>query len=278
MNVMNLLQNSSYALIAFAFMYAAKLIEDLRTRDIDDDKEIEENSNLALAFRRAGINIAIGLSLLGALYGEGSGYFNDLKLLVIDGIIVLPIIMIARKINDVVLLRGINNDEAIVNKNVAVGVAEFGSLTATGLIMAGAFTGEGGGIYSVLIFAGLGQLALVAFALVYQWRTPFDVVEEIKSGNVAAGIGLAGMLCALGTILRASIAGDSAGFSTDLLNFAVSGSVGVVLLLVLRQGIDYLFLPGTTLADEVKRDKNVAALVLTYGTLIAVAVIISSVV
>ena len=278
MSIVMLLQSTVYAVIVFGIMYAAKRLEDFRTVKIDDDRLLDQEGNLALAFRRAGLNLAIGFALLGALSGKSSGFSHDILHLFIDGLIIVPVLMVARYVNDVVLLRGIDNDDAIVHNNVAVGITEFGNLTATGLIMGGLFVGEGGNYISLFVFAVLGQLALMGATLAYKWFTPFSLLEEIKEDNASAGITLGGTMLALGIILRACVSGDSMGFKTDLINFVISALFGIALLRVLRWAVDLLFVPQVTLADAVKRDHNSAVLLLTYGTVIAIAVLIAAVI
>jgi len=126
-------------------------------------------------------------------------------------------------------------------------------------------------------FFAAGQAALLLCGWCYELFTPFNVREEIAKGNAAAGTALAGMLVALGVILRASIAGPSMGWGEDFAAFGLFTVYGIVMLLIFKRAIDIFLLPGTSLAVEVERDRNVAALALTEGSLVAVAVIISAV-
>lgn len=272
-----MLQDSAYAVIAFAFMYIAKKLDDIRT-SYSEDYEIEEESNLALAFRVTGFSIAIAIALVGSISSLNESFQDNVIWLLVDGAILVPVLMIARMVNDKILLHSINNDQAIKDKNNAVGIAEFGSLVATGLVMNGAFSGEGGGIPSVLLFAVLGQVCLVVLGVVYEVITPFKVSKEIEKNNPAAGIGLGGMLIALGIILRASIVGDYVSMMADVISFSLCAAMGIVMLLILRKAIDVMFLPHTTLAIEVERDQNAAALLLAQGTVIAVALLIAAVI
>ncbi len=50
--------------------------------------------------------------------------------------------------------------------------------------------------------------------------TPFNVRNEIKADNPAAGIGLAGILIALGIILMASLSGPFTGWKTIWQDFS----------------------------------------------------------
>ena len=162
--------------------------------------------------------------------------------------------------------------------NVAVGLVELGVSVATGLVAAGSFSGQGGGLPSAVVFFLLGQVSLLLLALAYERITPYRVIENVRDGNVAAGLMLGGMLVAFGFILRSSIAGPSAGWVDDLSAFGFSAFAGLVLLLLLQWPIDRVFLPGTTLRQEIETDRNAAAIAVVVSVKVALALVIASVV
>lgn len=271
-----------YAAVVLAYIWIAKKWRDAATSKFDDDREIEQNSNLAVGLRRFGLYLGLAIGMSAALAGETSGFVNDLKTLAIDGALVLVMMMVARFFNDAIILRGINNDDQAQAGNTAVGLIEAGSYIATGLIMYGAFTGGGGtllqGYLSAMLFAVLGQISLLIFFEAYEFSTSFNVREEVKRANPAAGLAVGCMLVALGVILRASITGDFQGWLVDIKSFALSTGYGIVLLLLFRKIIDWLFLPNTTLQIQVEQEKNVAAVAVTQACILALAVIIAGVI
>lgn len=272
-------QGLVFIVVVLAFMYLMKLWRDWRTH-FDTDDEVEQHSNLAVGLRRAGIYLAIAIAMVGAVSGSPQGFVADLTTLVIDGVLAVILLAGARIFNDSVILGAVDNDTEAKNGNVAVGLAEAGSTIATGLILYGAFTGESdtllNGILGVIVFAVLGQIALLVFYEVYQLITPFNVKEEIKKGNAAAGAAVAGMLVALGFILKASISGPFVSWADDLVSFGIFSVIGILVLLLFRKVVDWLFLPNTNLAIEVARDRNVAAIAMAQGAIIAVALVISA--
>jgi len=270
-------QSVVFVVVALCFMYLLKVWRDWRT-PFDSDHELSEQKNLAVGLRRAGLYVAVAIGMIGALSGPSLGFARDLIDFVIDGVLVVILLNLARFITDALMVRKVNHDTAVEQGNAAVGFVEAGSYLATGLVLYGSFTGEGGMVWSPIVFFVLGQAVLLAIYELYQWITPFHVTEEIEKGNVAAGLAVGGILTAQGLILSASIAGPFTGWSADLASFAISALMGVILLLVTRKVIDWLFLPHTTLEIEIERDQNVAALALTEGMIIAVAIIISAVI
>lgn len=274
-------QGAVYAVIAFVFIVIAKIIADKRTVNIDDDHEIGEKSNKAVGFRRTGLYLAYAIAFAGTLSGESIGFVNDIIALVVDGIVITLCLFICRAINDRIMLANVNNDDEALKGNSAVGLTELGMYVATGLVLNGSFSGASetlaNGVLSALVFFILGQAALLICGYLYELMTSFNLRDEIQKANPASGIALAGMLIALGVILRSSVAGPSAGWTADLISFGIYTLYGIILLLIFKKAVDIFLLPGTTVAVEVERDRNVAALVLTESGIIAVAIVISSV-
>lgn len=277
----NLGQGFVYAIITFIFIVIAKQIADKRTVEIDDDHEVQENSNKAVGFRRTGLYIAYAIAFAGTLSGVSAGFVPDVLALLLDGVVITICLFACRAINDHVMLAHIDNDQEAKKGNLAVGLAECGMYVATGFVLNGAFTGTSEsiwtGIISAVVFFIVGQAALLLCGYCYEIMTPFNVRAEIEKGNPAAGTALAGMLIALGIILRSSIAGPAVGWAADFISFLLYTVYGIVLLLIFRKAVDWFLLPGASMAEEVERDQNVAALALTESSIIAVAIVISSV-
>ncbi len=271
------------------FIWLAKKIDDWRTRDFDDDVHID-NGNTAVGLRRAGLYLGIAIALSGAMDGPSNGFFADLIQLAVDGLIITGFMFSSRFINDFLMLGNVNNDEECVRVfvdknggkttgNTAVGTVEAGMYIATGFILHGAVSGGGGnffqGIGSAVLFFVLGQFALLVLGFFYELVTPFNVRNEIKNNNIAAGIGLAGILTALGIVLMASISGPFTGWASDLAGFGIYSVYAIFMLLVFRTVIDRLLLPTTTIAVEIKEDRNIAAMIVVESAINALAIIIA---
>lgn len=282
-------QGIAFVIISVGFIWLAKKIDDMRTADFNDDIQID-NGNMAVGLRRAGLYLAIALALSGALSGTSHGFLTDLGILVLDGFIILACLFSCRWLNDKIMLGHINNDQECIKPftdchgrkitgNTAVGVVEAGIFIATGFILKGSLSGGGGtfiqGIESTFFFFIAGQLCLLFFGYLYEIITPFNVRDEIRDNNLAAGIGLGGMLIALGVVLMASISGPFTGWENDIVSFGFYAFAGVILLLVFQSVIERLLLPTTNLATEVKEDRNAAALIVAQCAVNAVAIIIA---
>lgn len=282
-------QGFVYVVVGILFVWLVKKVDDWRTKEFDDDVHIDDG-NTAVGLRRAGLYLGVAIALSGPMSGGSKGFLMDLIQLLVDGTIIAGFMFSSRFINDAIMLSHVNNDEECVRVfsrpdgsqvvgNTAVGMVEAGMYIATGFILNGAFSGTGGtfiqGIASAVLFFILGQATLLIFGYLYELITPFNVRDEIKNNNLAAGIGLGGILTALGIILMASISGPFTGWANDLIGFGIYALFGIIMLLIFRVVIDRLLLPTTDIATEVKEDRNVAALVVVESAIIAVAIIVA---
>ncbi len=282
-------QGFIYATTCIFFIWLVKQVDDWRTRDFDDDRHIDDG-NVAVGLRRAGLYLGISIALSGALSGTSGGFFLDLIQLIVDGLIITGFLFSARFLNDFVMMGHLNNDAECIKEftttdgrkvtgNTALGMVEASMYIATGFILKGSLSGGGGTFFqslaSAVLFFILGQIALLAFGFIYELITPFNVRQEIKQNNLAAGIGLGGILIALGIILMGSISGPFAGWAKDLAGFGIYTVYGMAMLLIFRSVIDRILLPTTNLATEIKEDQNVAALIVVESAIAAVAVIIA---
>ncbi len=267
----NLIQGTCFALVGILFIFLAKRLDDWRTKHFDDDRHIDDG-NVAVGLRRAGLYLGLAIAMAGALSGGTSGFWLDLVQLLVDGLLITGLLFASRFINDFVMMGHMDNDaECIKEFNLPDGRTVTGN-TALGMVEAGMYIQS---LFSAILFFGLGQIVLLIFGMLYEVITPFNVRHEIEKNNLAAGIGLGGILIALGIILMASLSGPFNGWGADLGGFALYTVFGMALLLGFRVLIDQVLLPTTDIATEIKTDRNVAALVVVESALIAVAVIIA---
>jgi uncharacterized membrane protein YjfL (UPF0719 family) len=274
----DVLEAAVFAGAAFFGMWIAKLLADVRMRGIyDADQEVSTGRNLAVALRRAGLYLGVAIGMLGALTGGGAGFVEDLLEMALEGAVMIAFLYVALLASDRVVIHGIRNDVALREGNVAVGLVELGISLATGLIAYGSFAGPGGGLASAVVFFALGQAALLGMTLVYEKVTPYRVIEGIRGGNVAAGLMLGGMLLAFGFILESSLMGPFHGWLEDILAFAASAAMGIVLLLLFQWPVDRLFLPHTTLRHEIEEVPNPAAVAVAVAVKLALALVIGAV-
>ena len=246
-----------YLVACFILFFIGKLFFQLLNRRIQVNEELVKKDNVAFAISMVGYYFGLVMTIGGALVGPSHGLIVDLIYLFAYGLLGIVLMNLAIIINDkLILYRFHNEDEIIRDQNAGTGAIQFASYTATGLIIMGAVSGEGGGIVTALVFWVLGQLALVTAGLVYNWMTPYDVHGEIERDNVPAGVGFAGALLAIGNITRIACSGDFISWFDNLTKFFYIVILGLLLLPVIRLMADKVLLPGERLTDEIAHQER----------------------
>jgi uncharacterized membrane protein YjfL (UPF0719 family) len=279
-----------FVAVGLAVLVLGKLARDVTTR-YSIDQEVTKKQNLAVALRLSGYFAGLVLVLLGALYqplllpGEGGlGFDRDYWLEVLRvflyalaGIVALNLV---RPLMDRAILYKFRVDDEIVEgQNVGTAAAEFGLYIATGLLIAGAVAGEGAGseLTSALVtlaFLGMGLVFLVAYAVFYQFTTPYDIHSEIEGNNNAVGIAFGGNLIAIGLVMFKAVFGDFVGWGESIAAFLTLGVIGFALLYVLRVLIDRLLLPTVRVSSALAEGRNTGVAFVEGSVVIASALIL----
>jgi uncharacterized membrane protein YjfL (UPF0719 family) len=270
----------AYIAICGGFAYIAWLIADWRTTDIDDLQQIDDG-NMAVGIRRFGLLVMFGFGFSGALSGGDAGFGYNVLALLVDGVLIVIFAFVCRHINDVIMMGHINNDEHCKNGNTAVGIVEAANYVATGLILWGAFSGDGmnlaGGVLSSLTWFLIGQATLLlAGWIVEVLFTKFNIRNEIEAGNISAGVFLAGVLVPLGIIIRSNILGPSRGLMLDVLLFLAYMLFSLLLLVLFSIVFDRLLLTRATLQETVETKRNVAGITVGAAVNVLVALVVAA--
>lgn len=263
-----------YLAFSFFLFISSKYIYEWIT-PYDDHLEIGERKNVAVGISMAGYLIGVGTVILGALMGPRTDLISDLYLFLGYSFLGIILLNLARIINDRYLLRHFCNiKELVEDQNFGAGFIEFGSYVASGLIVAGAIHGKGGGVGTALAFYLLSQLSLISFGYVYNKLTPFDLHGEIERDNAAVGIAFGGSLIALGIILLKGTSGDFVSWSYNFMNFSFSLIFSLISLPLLRYLVDKALIPRIRLNEALAKDRNVAVGIIEITVAIVFATII----
>lgn len=239
-----------YLTSCFILFFLGKVIYQLFHRKIDVKNELVEKDNFAFGLAHVGYFIGLLLAIGSAIIGPSHGLAQDMIDIFIYGLLSIILLNISIIINDKVILRKfVVYKEIIEDRNEGTGIVEAGNAIATGLVLMGAVSGEGG-IITALAFWLLGQLILILTSFVYNWIVPFDVHEHIEKDNVAVGIGFAGALIAIGNLIRYGLMTDFVSWEITLAYVGIDVLVGLVFLPIVRFLTDKILLPGQSLTDE----------------------------
>ena len=274
-----------YVALGLAMLTVAKYARDIVT-PYRIDEQVTKSRNLGVSLRLSGYLVGVILVFLGALYQpfllstqEGLGFNADFGEDVLEvfvytlvGIVALNVVRII--VNRLVLYKFDIEKQIVEGKNVGAGAVEFGTYVATGLLIGGAASGEGGGADVALAFFGMGLVVLILFALFYQLTTPFDIHSQIERDNTAVGIALGSNLVAMGLVIFKAVFGNFDGWNQALASFFVFVVIGFVLLYALRLMTDVLLLPTVKISNELAAERNVGVAFIESSIVISSALIL----
>ena len=240
-------------------------------------------------------NPAMGLAVAGYLFGviwtitvllgtpSSGGLWQDVLEVALYGGLGIVLLTVVSLVSCRLFL-GLHVREQLEAHNSAAAIVVGGAYVATSLTYSGALDGEGGGFWMLLLFFVLGQLALVAMTYVFRWLTGYDDVQEIESGNLAAGIAQAGLLIAMGVVVGQAASGEFTTLEDSLLSFVIALLIVVVFYPVRQLVVQCLILGAPLrfrsilLDNEIAEDKNIAAGLLEASAYLSTALFITSVI
>ncbi len=239
-----------YLVAVFILFYLGKVFYDFSNRRINVREELVKKDNFALALAVAGYYFGLVIALGGVLSSESEGWMVDLIDIFFYGVISIILLNFSIYINDKIILRGFDNVKEIIDdQNPGTGIVEAANHIAIGMVIFGAMSGEGDW-GTAATFWILGQAVLIVAGIVYNKILPFDLHAEIEKDNAAVGVAFAGVLIAIGNIIRIGAAGDFVSWEYNLSTFAGFVAFGLLLLPILRYITDKVLLPGERLTDE----------------------------
>lgn len=255
--------SSVFTIVLFAVVFLlGKWFKDLTT-SYSVNKQLTHEDNPALATSFTGYLVGITIIFLGAVDGPHVGLWEDLIAVGSYSIAGILALNLARVINDKLIMHQFSSKEEIVDKrNVAAGVVQGASYVASGMVIAGAIHGEGGGPFVTIAFFAIGQIILIIFALLYEKIISYNVHEELGKNNLAAGLGFSGGIISIGIIAMKAVSGDFEYWSESLQLLAFDIGVVFIYLFAVRFFFDKLIIPHSDLNKEIAEDKNIGAGVL----------------
>jgi len=265
-----------YMVSFYIIFLIGKFIHDAINREYKLTYELVERDNAALALSMAGYYFGLAFGIAGALSGESLGIVDDLIDLFIYGIESVILLNISWFVCDKVILHKFRiKDELIRDQNQGTGAVVCAVFIASGLIVYGSVSGEGGNIWTAAAFWAIGQAFLILAAIVYDLITPYSVHEQIEKDNVAAGVGFAGALVSMGVIIGLAAERDFYSWARDLPGYLAVAAIGLALLPIMRFLTDKVLLPTVRLTAEIAEQEkpNVGAAYLEAFSYIAAALV-----
>ncbi len=246
-----------YLVSAYILFWLGKVVFDRIHTEFHVNEELLEKDNAALALTLAGYYFGLVLAIGGVIVGPSYGLLDDIIDLFLYGPLAIVLLNISTVINDKLILYQFNNNTEIIrDHNAGTGVVAGAVYVATGLVLFGAISGEGGTIWTALAFWGLGQVVLVITGLIYEWITPYSIHEQIEQDNVAVGVSFAGALIGMGNIIRYAVSGDFQAWVENLTTFTAYALFGLVAMPAIRLATDKILLPGASITAKLVEQDN----------------------
>jgi uncharacterized membrane protein YjfL (UPF0719 family) len=241
----------------YVVFFLGKLFNDLLHREYRLNVELVEKDNAALALAMVGYYLGLVVAVGGALVGPSAGIVEDFIDLCIYGALSILLLNVSWFICDLLILHKFKvSAELVRDQNLGTGAVSAGVSIASGFIIYGSIHGEGGSIWTVLVFWAIGQAVLVVAGLLYELITPYSIHEQIEKDNVPAGVSFAGALIAIGIIIGLAAQGDFISWSENISSFLGYAVIGLILLPIVRFMTDKLLLPTVTLSSEIAEQEK----------------------
>ena len=260
-DVWEVARRASFIGEALLILLVGKLARDLlaMARGYKTAEIITVKDNAAAAIDLAGFMFALAIGLVGSIIISAETWAGQAADIAEVGLLVIGCLVVNDWITDKLIFRGLDDHAELNEKgNVALAVGRAASAIATGFVIRGAL-GHDTSLVDCLAWVGIGQVALVLIALLYQWITPYDDLAEVRSNNIAAGLPIAGILLAVGITVEAGLHGQFHSFADDLQAVGLYLGLSVILLWLVRTLTDLFLMPGTKLAKEIATDRNAGA-------------------
>jgi len=268
----------AYALV---FLFVGKLLYE-KTSSFAFIDELTERDNPAFGACLAGYLVGLALALTGAFPSSGDSYAVAVKDMTTGGVLAILLLRASIWINDKLILDHFSiNVEMLRDRNLGTGAAVAGSCIGTGLLLAGALTGESEGwgqsVRDIVVYWTVGQLLFIGGARAFYATAGYNVQETLENdNNAAAGISLGGFLAALGILLWAVLHNASGNLAEELALIVVTAAFGIPVLLFSSIVTQKLILPHISLPKEIAIDKNCAAGLICATASLATAILLAA--
>lgn len=270
-----------YFAYGLVILFAGKLFYE-KTSSFSFHDELTERDNPAFGICLGGYVLGIAAALTGVFPATGTGVARAAVDMTTGGVMAILLLRASMVINDRLILNRFSiNVEMLRDRNLGAGAAVAGSSLGTGLVLAGALTGESlswlHSVRDIAIYWAAGQALFVAGGWAFCRTAGYDVQKTMEDdNNTAAGLSLGGFLAALGVLLWAVLQNASSDLLLELQLIVAAAVLGLPLLLLATILTQKLLLPRINLPKEIAVDKNSAAGVICATASLATALLLAA--
>ena len=269
------------ALVAVVLLVIARGVYQL-VLGISMTEALIHHDNKAAAIALAGFLLGVIQVIIPVFSGPRHSFWNDLANVAAYGVAGIVVLTISGLIFTwYCTLTGTNLKEQIGQGNVAAGIVAAGAYLAVSGLTSGILIGDGGQLLPTIVFWAAGLVAIIVLTHLFRLLTAYDDAALISQGNVAAALGFAGLLIAVGMMVGYSVAGTFTGYKEGFISFGLFLLLTLLFYPVRQIVVQMLMLGGEfslyngRLDHEIAEDKNVGAGVLEAVGYIATALLLT---
>jgi len=247
-------------------------------------KTLIEHDNRAAAVALAGFLLGVIQVVIPILGAPSHSFWSDLSGVALYGIGGIAAMTVSGLLFEFYSQQtGVRLRKEIADKNLAAGIVDGAIHFSSGQIVAGALTGDGGSLVPTLVFWAAGMLALIVLTQIFRMLTVFNDSDMINEGNVAAALGYAGLIVAIGMMVGYAVSGTFTGYAEGFRSFGLMLLVVFFLYPVRQIIVQTLLLGGGfslrkgRLDSEIAEDRNVGAGLLEAVGYIATALVVTNI-
>ncbi len=264
-------------LVFIGFLAALWKLLNVITRSFDDHGEIFVRGNWAYLVQRLGIAVAQAIGMLSSIGIHTPNRWSDLGWLAVAGAWVFILLLAVHPVIDQTVGRHVQRPDDARSDVLAVSVVKAAFYVAFGFVVNGSLTGSAPNwptaVAATLVFTVLGGALLVGGYVLVDVANPFPLREGVRVGRLTSSLEAAGVLVALGLIMRNAIAGDFVGWVPALTGFGATAAAGLLVLYATRWVFDKLVLTQSTIREVHESDRvTAAALLAAFLPLVAMPV------
>lgn len=244
----------SILVVLFLFWSAKKLFDLFSGYSLDIQMVKEDNKAITTTF--VGYLAGVALILEGVLSGESMPLVQGTIDTFLWGMIGIVLLNIAGKLNAQLLLKNLDSgQELLKNRNLGIAVVFLGGYIGSAFIIRSIILGETLGwaidVGMTVLFFFIAQIIFFIYSILYQKVIQYDLKNELKEGNVAAGISFGLNLSAIGILLSVPLQS-----SYSLVLFFIWFICGTTILALFRYLMDKIIIPMEKLDEEIHQDNN----------------------
>lgn len=240
-----------FLLACLALFLVARLTFKFFNNKLNISAELTDKDNTAFYMPYMAYFIAFVMVIGGVMNSGGTNSFEkELYYTLIYGTVGIVVLNLVAFISGKVMHRQVDAWEEIKEGNIAVGILKGASYLSTGIIISGVMLTEVDKPVEGAVFLVSALLLAVIGFIYYNLITPFNIRNEIYSGNMAVAASTAGAQIAFAILIYAGFQIEHATWVDSLISISIDVLGGFILLPLIRLVVDKVFIPKRRITDE----------------------------